>query len=98
MHGAGDRKHDDTGYFFEKMGRLLKRFKGYQQALKDSGIEFNHELVISTEPGLPDGKQAVRQLLALPEPPTAVFAVSDHLAVGALSSVKQAGLEVPRDM
>lgn len=83
---------------YRKMGRLLKRFKGYRQALKDHGIKSDPLLVISTEPGLVEGKQAMRQLLSLPEPPTAVFAVSDHLAIGALSSIKQAGLKVPGDI
>jgi DNA-binding LacI/PurR family transcriptional regulator len=83
---------------YRKMGRLLKRFKGYKQALKDRSIEFDPSLVISTEPGLLEGKQAMHQMLSLPEPPTAVFAVSDHLAIGALSSIKQAGLQVPGDI
>ena len=83
---------------YMKMGRLLKRFKGYQQALKDHGIKFDPSLVISTEPGLIEGKQAMRQLLHLQRPPSAVFAVSDHLAIGALSSIKQAGFQVPADI
>lgn len=94
-------RHDRIGLIigpYRKMGRLLKRFKGYQQALKDRGIQFDPSLVISTEPGLLEGKQAMRQLLLLPEPPSAVFAVSDHLAIGALSSIKQAGLRVPGDI
>jgi DNA-binding LacI/PurR family transcriptional regulator len=83
---------------YRKMGRLLKRFKGYQQALKDHAIQFDPALVVSTDPGLLEGKQAMRQLLHLPEPPSAVFAVSDHLAIGALSSIKQAGFQVPGDI
>ena len=83
---------------YKKMGRLLKRFKGYQQALKDNGIEFDPALVVSTEPEFLEGKQAMLQLLALPKPPTAVFAVSDHLAVSALSCIKQAGLNVPENI
>lgn len=83
---------------YKKMGRLEKRFKGYQQALKDNGIKFDPALVVSTEPEFFEGKQAMLQLLALPKPPTAVFAVSDHLAVGALASIKQAGLNVPENI
>lgn len=83
---------------YEKMGRVMKRFKGYQQALEESGIEFDPTLVISTEPGLLEGTQAMKQLLALPKPPTAVFAVSDYLAIGALKSIKQAGLKVPENI
>ena len=94
-------RHNKIGLIigpYKKMGRILKRYKGYQQALKDNGIKFDPALVVSTEPGFLEGKQAMHQLLALPERPTAIFAVSDHLAVGALSSIKQAGLKVPRDM
>jgi DNA-binding LacI/PurR family transcriptional regulator len=61
-------------------------------------VKFDPALVISTEPGLLEGKQAMHQLLTLPDRPTAVFAVSDHLAFGALSSIKQAGLKVPQDL
>jgi DNA-binding LacI/PurR family transcriptional regulator len=83
---------------YKKTGRVMKRFKGYQQALEESGIEFDPTLVISTEPGLLEGKHAMKQLLALPKPPTAVFAVSDYLAIGALKSIKQAGLKVPENI
>jgi LacI family transcriptional regulator, repressor for deo operon, udp, cdd, tsx, nupC, and nupG len=83
---------------YQKMGRLLKRFQGYQHTLEENGIEFDPALVIATEPGLLEGKEAMNQLLALPEPPTAVFAVSDYLATGALMAIKQAGLKVPENI
>ena len=38
------------------------------------------------------------RLLALPEPPTAVFAASDLMAVGALGTATRAGLRVPEDI
>lgn len=45
-----------------------------------------------------DGERAMRQLLSLKSPPTAVFARSDELAVGALRGAKKMGFEVPRDV
>ena len=83
---------------YDKMPRIQKRFKGYRQAIEDSGREFDPGLVIATEPEFIEGKHAMSQLIALPKPPTAVFAVSDHLAVGALSAAKQAGMRVPDDL
>jgi DNA-binding LacI/PurR family transcriptional regulator len=40
----------------------------------------------------------MKQLLSLPQPPTAVFAVSDRAATGALEAIKEAGLSVPGDI
>jgi LacI family transcriptional regulator len=40
----------------------------------------------------------MRRLLELPEPPTAVFAASDMMAVGAIKAVHDAGLSVPGDV
>jgi LacI family transcriptional regulator len=40
----------------------------------------------------------MEQLLALPEPPTAVFAASDMMALGAIRAAAEAGLSVPTDI
>jgi LacI family transcriptional regulator, repressor for deo operon, udp, cdd, tsx, nupC, and nupG len=45
-----------------------------------------------------DGAEAMRALLALPEPPDAVFCFNDLLAVGALRTAAEHGLRVPDDL
>jgi LacI family transcriptional regulator len=40
----------------------------------------------------------MRRLLDLPQPPTAVFAVNDLAAAGAIRAIEEAGLQVPRDV
>lgn len=45
-----------------------------------------------------DGERAMKELLALPSPPTAVFTRNDELAVGALRGARQMGVLVPRDV
>ena len=40
----------------------------------------------------------MQKLIALPEPPTAVFAVSDRAAFGAMEAIKDAGLVCPDDI
>jgi LacI family transcriptional regulator len=44
------------------------------------------------------GYDAMRRLLALPESPTAVFAASDEMAIGALSALHEAGVSVPDEI
>jgi LacI family transcriptional regulator len=44
------------------------------------------------------GYREMKALLQLAEPPTAVFAVSDRAALGALEAIKEAGLRVPHDI
>ena len=46
----------------------------------------------------PASYQGMRQLLDLPQRPTAVFAVNDLAAVGAIRAIEEAGLQVPRDI
>jgi LacI family transcriptional regulator len=44
------------------------------------------------------GEAAMRALVALPEPPTAVFAAADMMAIGAMRAAQAAGLDVPADV
>ena len=82
----------------EKVGRVKKRFEGYKEALKDHDIPFDSSIVVATEPDLLEGKQAMRQLLSVHNPPTAIFAASDRLAIGGLAAIKEKGLRVPHDI
>jgi DNA-binding LacI/PurR family transcriptional regulator len=82
----------------EKMGRTRKRLEGYKQALADYDIPFDQSIVVSTEPDFLEGKQAMRQLLTAKDPPSAVFAASDRLAIGGLQGIKEMKLKVPQDI
>ena len=48
--------------------------------------------------GADEERSAMRALLAMPVPPTAVLCITDRLALGALDAAQQSGLGVPRDM
>jgi DNA-binding LacI/PurR family transcriptional regulator len=75
-----------------------ERFMGYQQALATAGIPYDPQLVLECAAGQRAGAQAMQQVLALAEPPTAVFTHNDVLAMGALHAIRQAGLTVPGDI
>lgn len=85
----------------------LRRFQGYLDALRDYGLAVDERLVVGRHeaeeqvPGYSTeslGYEAMQRLLALPEPPTAVFARNDFTAMGAMTAIKEAGLRVPEDI
>jgi LacI family transcriptional regulator len=78
---------------------LTDRRRGYVAALLEAGVPLAEELMPPQEPGHPKkGYAQMQQLLALPDPPTAVYAVSDKSAIGALDAVRERGLRVPDDI
>jgi len=78
--------------------RARRRSDGYAAALEARGIPYDPSLVIEKQPSMLNGKEAMSRLLRLPKPPTAVFAASDFLAIGAMAAVREAGLRVPEDV
>lgn len=72
---------------------------GYKQALEDHGLPFDPALVARV-PGfdMRSGAEGARKLLALKEPPTAIFAAADLLALGVMQAARQAGLRIPKDL
>ena len=81
------------------LGKLHKdRIASYQEAFLEANLPTDQCLIVSagTAPG--DGSQKMKQLLALPDPPTAVIAIHDPLAIECLQTVTDAGLRVPEDV
>jgi LacI family transcriptional regulator len=74
------------------------RLRGYRDALRDAGLAFRDEYVGMGDFYLDSGVRAAAELLALDEPPTAIAAASDLMAVGALRAASAAGARVPDDL
>ncbi|GAA1726328.1 LacI family DNA-binding transcriptional regulator [Brachybacterium phenoliresistens] len=72
-----------------------QRLQGYRSALEQAGVPFDPELVRHSSFGYDDGRAAAEALLDLPEPPTAIFAVADTLAIGVLRTARARDLRVP---
>jgi DNA-binding LacI/PurR family transcriptional regulator len=82
-----------------KYKSLVDRLRGYTIALLEHGLTPDRALQPPPTPGHPrKGYVQMQQLLALPERPTAVFAVSDKTAFGAMEAIKDAGLRIPDDV
>jgi LacI family transcriptional regulator len=81
-----------------QMEAALARRDGYKQALLEAGIPIDAELMVDGFFSETAAHHAMLTLLDLAEPPTAVFAVSDPMAVGALHAIHDHGLQVPDDI
>ena len=76
----------------------VDRRAGWMSALRTAGLSAEPCLDVVGYFTVDGGRRAMRQLLALDDPPTAVFAASDEMAFGALAAARAAGLDVPRRM
>lgn len=74
------------------------RLDGYRAALESAGISVDPALEIRGDFHHGTGFSGARELLALPQPPTAIFASSDLQALGAYDALRRAGLHVGHDV
>jgi DNA-binding LacI/PurR family transcriptional regulator len=74
------------------------RLSGFRQALKESGIELPDTFVRLAPYSQEQTRQVARELLSLPEPPTAIFAATDFQALGVLKAAHQLNVGVPEQL
>ena len=75
-----------------------ERRRGYYAALAEAGIAPDPQLEIESNFELPGGVAAAERLLDLPDPPTAIFAFNDNMAIGAMRVARARGIRVPEDL
>ena len=74
------------------------RRRGYRAALASAGTLPDPGLEAEAIPEIDSGRDAATALLALPDPPTAIFAFNDNIAIGAIQAARARGLRVPDDL
>lgn len=75
-----------------------QRLEGYRRALEEAEIPFDESLVEYGNFDEESGQAAMEALLTRDGPPTAVFAASDMVAMGAMRAIHRRGLRVPEDI
>ncbi len=75
-----------------------QRHFGYRRALDRAGIAYEPNLVRQGSFDFGSGRAAAEALIALPNPPTAIFASNDDMAAGVLAYAHGLGLDVPEDL
>lgn len=84
----------------------IGRLAGLRQAVENAGLDLapHHVWQGTIQPGFGDaegaelGRIAVRELLAAPDPPTAIFTANDMYALGAYAGARDIGASVPEDL
>jgi LacI family transcriptional regulator len=79
-------------------GMTINRTAGYYAALASAGIPIDPTLICEGRWTTQSGEEVGQQLLALPDPPTAIFAFNDEMAIGAMHAIIQSGRKVPEDI
>jgi DNA-binding LacI/PurR family transcriptional regulator len=76
----------------------VARLAGYRAAMMDAGLTVDGQLIRHDAYSAVGGRDQARQLLALPEPPTAIVAGNDAQAFGVLQALAERGLRAPDDV
>ncbi|HIB8964270.1 TPA: LacI family DNA-binding transcriptional regulator [Citrobacter freundii] len=74
-----------------------KRQRGYERAVEESGYQYKNT-VYADKISFKEGMAALEELFTSPNPPDAIVAVSDILAIGATQQAKKRGIEIPEKL
>lgn len=76
----------------------MMRLNGYQTTLQKHGISMDAHYIRYGDWSYESGEREAPGLMALKEPPTAIFAMNDLMAIGCIHALQAAGLRVPEDV
>lgn len=95
-----NRGHQRIGFIGTTPSLVIQqdRFAGYLRGLERAGLEFDPALVRQVRLTENDGYLAARELLALPEPPTAILGINDLTALGAVRAAKEQGIYIGTEL
>lgn len=82
----------------ETVVAIEARLQGVRRTLAEHGYRLPDEYVVAGDFTPESGYEAARRLMSLPAPPTAIFALNDRMAIGAIRYLKEAGYRVPQDV
>lgn len=76
----------------------MRREQGFMSAMEEAGLAFDDRYTVYGDYSFKSGHRMASSLLALNERPTAIFAISDMMAIGVLRAGREKGLKVPEDL
>ncbi len=75
-----------------------ERFDGYKKALIENDIKIDNDLIIHGDNSFRSGFTSAKKLISCKNPPTAIFACNDEMALGVESAIYKLGLKIPDDI
>ena len=94
----GRRRIAFLGDFDDHCPEFRERHRGYEQALREAGLQILSALQMPAEVSEEEGHRAALKLLDCGEPFDALFCACDLMAIGAIKGLRERGLAVPRDV
>jgi len=95
-----DLGHKSIGYIGGRveLESSNRRLMGYRTSLEKAGIPLDEKLIASGDYTTETGVSGARRLLALENPPTAIFASNDQMAMGVFQVAEELGIRIPDDL
>jgi LacI family transcriptional regulator len=83
----------------DQVSTVLQRESGYRAALGEAGVSIDERYIYTDPIDGPEGAEmALDALLSLPAPPTAIFAVNDHIALQLFDALRARDIRIPEDI
>jgi LacI family transcriptional regulator len=82
----------------EELESSNRRLRGYRDSLENAGIPVDDNLIAAGDYTTETAIKCARELLSLPERPTAIFASNDQSAMGVYQVAEELGLNIPGDL
>ena len=76
----------------------LDRLRGYERAFRDHGVAFSENRLVATSSTIQGGRTAFSAAWGQGCRPTAVLAMSDAIAIGALTAARSSGVRIPEEL
>jgi LacI family transcriptional regulator len=95
-----DRGHTRIAFVSGRAGlsTTSERLAGYRLGLERAGLSFDRKLVRSGSSRIEPATEAVKALLKVPNPPTAIIPANNAMTVGVLRGLRDVGVRVPDDV
>jgi LacI family transcriptional regulator len=92
--------HRRIGYISgrRELDSAERRMQAYQDAMRNAGIENDPVLITEGDYTTGTAYECTKQLLSLPEPPTAIFAANDQSAIGLYEAAEEIGIRIPDEL
>ncbi len=81
-----------------EFGQTIMKTRAFRETLTTAGLEADESLILPGNLTTAGGADAMATMLARSNPPSAVFSISDEMAIGAAHTVRRLGLSVPDDI
>lgn len=80
------------------MSTTSTKLRAYRKTMKDAGLEVREDWILNDSFSIDSGRVLMKQLIQLPQKPTAIFCINDFVAIGAIKEAVDQQMSIPGDM